>query len=90
MDSSRPGYVRIGKYGKYYSINKVRRILVSEYGFPQSKADQMCVEVGLDRFPDAAMCPCASKKGHRTPDDEFHKFPKDFNDVARKLLADEE
>ena len=76
MDGSRPGYIKIGKYAKYYSVMKVRQLLVSGFSFPRSKADLMCVEVGLDRFDDAALCPCASKKGHRTPGDEFHKFPR--------------
>ena len=92
VDGSRPGMIKIGasKFGRYYSIQKARQILVDEYGFTKDKAGKMCLEVGMDRYDDAALCPCSQRQGHMTADDTFHKFPKDFHQVVRKLLAGEE
>lgn len=87
VDGSKPGFLKIGggAHAVYHDVKKIRKLLVEDFGYTKDKADLMCIEVGLDMYDDAALCPCAKKTGHLTADDTYHKFPKDFHSIARKL-----
>ena len=81
------GWTRVGnERSRWFKDADCRELLVTMFGYTQQQAAKMCLPVGLDTFPGAAVCPCSHVRGHETHDSECHSFPSDYGNVARNML----